>query len=738
MTYALTIAASLALAWLAATPTANGGWTKMGPGAGGAFTQAAAGPTGIVLAGSDIGGLYRSLDGGGTWDGIGTDRGVPLTHVSAVAFDAADPSLMWCGGNASRSDRSTLAALYRSTDFGATWMAAKPAMGGYVSAFAVARDVMYCAWAPAYNAPDQEIWRSGDRGATWIKATAKPVAGRRAIKLLVHPVNTRCLLMVTGDDGNIATPGELWQSSDGAVTWSRIGKVIGPVLDVAWHPAKPETLVASTDVSGVATGGFVWRSLNGGTTWTQAAAYTGALAWKAGSDTVRVVNVAKNITITGKTCGTFESGDAGATWKRKASGNDWDTGWVGALAPAYGRGSYGIGKTLGGSLKNPNEIWWVTSRFLWKSTSGGLRFDNAFTRGSPGDRWLTRGVDNINIFTIAASEMTRGKLYAGYFDLGLWRSLDGGGSWRMLNDPVATGTWKGRGGNASSVLLDPARPDVIWTTNGVNRSKQRLIRSARSGDPGTWTAATGLVDDAFMIGLSLDRQSPVNRRTLFVTSAGDVYKSIDDGVTFARVLDATNVFVTAVDRFDGRLVYAGGADGFFVSIDGGRKWNGPLTQAGTLSGTVPKPENVGEAQWTGVHAIVPDPVTHDRVWVVAYSTAGVKSGLWMCANPRAPKPTLTQKASRHFARGFTLDPKHPGRAYLTTSPAANSGKAGVDTTLTFGLETTEQIDAAQPAWTSLNRGKQWRFAWPVVVDPFDSTVVYVGEPGNGALKLTRR
>jgi hypothetical protein len=128
----------------------------------------------------------------------------------------------------------------------------------------------------------------------------------------------------------------------------------------------------------------------------------------------------------------------------------------------------------------------------------------------------------------------------------------------------------------------------------------------------------------------------------------------------------------------------------------------------------------------------------DRVWVVAYSTAGTRSGLWMCADPRATKPTFAQKATRHFARGFALDPRDPGRAYLTTSPAANSGKAGADTTLTFGLETTEAIDAAQPAWTSLNRGKQWRFAWPVVVDPFDSTVVYVGEPGNGALRLTRR
>src|SRR5262249_54232316 len=152
-------------------------------------------------------------------------------------------------------------------------------------------------------------------------------------------------------------------------------------------------------------------------------------------------------------------------------------------------------------------------------------------------------------------------------------------------------------------------------------------------------------------------------------------------------------------------------------------------------GAVPKPANVGEGQWTGIHAIVPDPKTGDKVYVVAYSTGGDKKGLWVCTNPRAPKPAFIQKGARYFARGLAIDPRDPHRAYLTTSPAANSGKSNIDTLTTFGIETTTNIDASNPTWTNLNRGKQWPFAWPVVVDPFDSSLLYVGEPGNGAMKL---
>ena len=64
-----------------------GPWVGASPGAGGAFTAIGAGPSGIILCGSDLGGAYRSLDRGLSWEAIGPSRGLNAVHVSAVAFD---------------------------------------------------------------------------------------------------------------------------------------------------------------------------------------------------------------------------------------------------------------------------------------------------------------------------------------------------------------------------------------------------------------------------------------------------------------------------------------------------------------------------------------------------------------------------------------------------------------------------------------------------------------------------
>ena len=45
-------------------------WTRIGMGGGGWFMCSGAGPTGIILVGSDLSGAYRSVDGGNSWEEI--------------------------------------------------------------------------------------------------------------------------------------------------------------------------------------------------------------------------------------------------------------------------------------------------------------------------------------------------------------------------------------------------------------------------------------------------------------------------------------------------------------------------------------------------------------------------------------------------------------------------------------------------------------------------------------------
>ena len=76
----------------------GGDWSRINPGGGGAFTAVGVGPTGTVVVGSDLGGAYISQDEGGSWNVIGSARGMTMTHVQSVAMDPADAGVILLGG----------------------------------------------------------------------------------------------------------------------------------------------------------------------------------------------------------------------------------------------------------------------------------------------------------------------------------------------------------------------------------------------------------------------------------------------------------------------------------------------------------------------------------------------------------------------------------------------------------------------------------------------------------------
>lgn len=67
------------------------------------------GPTGMLVACSDLSGPYRSLDRGQSWLPPGPDRGITHTHAASVAFHATNPALLYVGSGG---------GLFRSRDYG--------------------------------------------------------------------------------------------------------------------------------------------------------------------------------------------------------------------------------------------------------------------------------------------------------------------------------------------------------------------------------------------------------------------------------------------------------------------------------------------------------------------------------------------------------------------------------------------------------------------------------------------
>lgn len=209
---------------------------------GRAFEAVAASPhqRGVIFAGADGHGLFRSVNGGGSWRPM--SRGLESPYVHSIAFDATDPRVIFV---------STLpAAIYRSGDGGETWemlpwttdAAVRPPQA---TAHPVRPGQVYVLDGSA------TLHRSGDGGRTW--QAVRPGAGRLHALAALPTV-----LLLAADEG-------MARSTDDGAAWA-----LAPATAAGWAiSAGPAgaCLGLQQPVSG---GMALIASQDGGCTWVAA------------------------------------------------------------------------------------------------------------------------------------------------------------------------------------------------------------------------------------------------------------------------------------------------------------------------------------------------------------------------------------------------------------------------------------------------------------------------------------
>ncbi len=614
-----------------------------------------------LWAGTGIGGgrgngrLYRSTDGGASWNAVDIPGQAATSEIYTIFVDPQDRGEVYIGLRNIYNEmfrRKTDIYLVKTADGGTSWTPLRlPSTDAMVNVIGRASydDALYVgSGGRAFRSDDGgEIWteitppgrngdmydiavdprdtdvlylprqaygivKSADRGAEW-----KPV--NQGL------LNTTLSLLALGDpSGSViyaaAISGEgAYKSTDFGRTW------INATDDGIVHPWSDELTVSPTDPQTiwlVADVGQIFVSHDGGLTWRLTVdPRRGGVGFRAGTVSAAAIAPSdSNVIYALKNgFGIFKSTNGGASWDFLQQ-SEVDYTYSLAVDPTD------PDVVFSGYSPKPFQDWAMVRR----TTDGGATWSTVLTVPHSG-----------GITSVAIDPQNPNSIYAGSAGASaggggqIFHSGDGGESWTPLNphftmltvwgqpqligdpsDPstayAATwlgGTWKttdaGRTWtlleqaprSATALSLDPANPDVIYA---ADRTAPKVWKSADGG--ATWHAAASFGSSgAFLVNRVLVAGGAVYASTFGPgIHDGKLYCSTDGGSTW---IDITNglprsVLDVSVDPSDPRLLYATThIHGAYKSADGGATWT-----------------EMGDFPDIGAYDIEVDPVTPDVIY----------------------------------------------------------------------------------------------------------------------------
>jgi photosystem II stability/assembly factor-like uncharacterized protein len=252
--------------------------------------------TTTIYAGPDRG-VFRSGDGGATW--TLKKAGISEWEAISLAIDPRTPSTLYVG---------THNGVYRSTDSGDHWTTANTGMTQTrVAALAINSQTP----TTLYAGTNLGVFRSTDSGATWTAIDAGLPVHTDVWSLAIDSANPAALYvsiwtMVATSSDIFHYPDSVFRSTDAGDHWNavNVGVTNEDVESFAIDPVVPANLYAGT------MHGSVCRSTDNGATWTVGA--VGPLYAE-----VRALAIDPRVHSTvyaGTNAGVFRSTDSGVTW----------------------------------------------------------------------------------------------------------------------------------------------------------------------------------------------------------------------------------------------------------------------------------------------------------------------------------------------------------------------------------------------------------------------------------------
>lgn len=553
----------LFLVLLCSVSVSQAQWVQTSGPSGGAITSVAV-LGGDVFAGTAQG-VFRSTDGGVSWNNVTASSGNPSIQALAVL----DTDVF----------AATTTGVLRSTNKGVTWAAADRGFSGYPLVLSAQGSSFFL--TTEYNS----VFRSSNLGTTWTSVTT------------LNDSAVTCFTSIGGMLFAGTELGEVLASTDNGVTWSATAGVGLPGTYFSYL----YSLVAMGADLFAATDSGIFISKDSGAIWSDLGANFAGLS----GASILAVDSSELL------AGTYQGGlyfsyDTGNTWTTASSGVTSLT--VTAIAPfgttiLAGTQSSGVFISMdGGANWNADDSGIVISNVISLAALGPYVFANCFQpygsssgslflTGDAGQDW-TDITSNLNSFgSITAIAAYDGQVFAATDNSAVDVSPDSGVTWSSGSTlgyfeidglfPTSNGLFAA----TSNGMFQSPDEGSTWlsASSGIAAGDLGLLSFAAGTSAyycGSTTGAVYVSTDSGEIWNNITPPSSfdsvnaiavTNTGAIISGSASGVFVSADQGATWSDPLLSSYEITSLLSV--GSNVFAGTTGGIFVSTDGGRTWN---------------------------------------------------------------------------------------------------------------------------------------------------------------------
>ncbi len=534
-------------------------------------------------------GIYRSFDGGSTWSSPLGENQFEGTSIRAIAIDPNNSNSQFSTTVYVANGCTDGCGLWRSNDSGVSWSRLYQVGDGV---YDVAVDATTQP-STLYLTGKNGTFKSSDSGQSWtlIRTVLRDSRNRLSV------VNSTLYLLEPRDPDH-----NLYKTIDRGATWIQIptrcpagaDSCADPHGSIGFYvfavdPANPQNIMAGNMA--------LYRTNNEGLTWTEIG------HWWGDPDPTHCIHPDHRMIAFSQTAlGVVYDGNDGGLVKSTDTGQHWSNlnqNLPGALL--YGVALSRDGTMIAGTQDNgvifsdPLMPWGRT----WNSIHGGDSAHNAIDPTDSRVAYLTMYGKDIWRVTRAAPGATPGpevNIRPHQFDADsacsffptfsmnprapkhlvaacqhVVRTLDGTASpvvWTMIgNDPLPSGT-PGVVAVVTAASEAPSNSDVIYAV--TNYDTVFVTRTAGLGNGATWDRITEYREPG---GISAIKVDPTNYQIAYLACDKGIYKTTDMGMSWTRYGIPDLIYRdVAIDPAYPQHLFVASNAGVFTSTDGGMTW----------------------------------------------------------------------------------------------------------------------------------------------------------------------